>query len=243
MLRAAEDDAASPRLQPLGVSASLRASIQTRLAIVLTLATLLAPPAQAAKKLPPCPPKAAQLFIAPMGEPFRAGPDAPDPMTVWFVRLDADRDGRITPAEFAADADRFFARLDTDRDGELIPSEVTAYERDIAPEIRLYTPRGAAGMRPPTRAERKKAEGYGDPLGAGRWAFLNIPEPVAAADADFNRGVSLAEFRAAAADRFAQLDKAKAGALTLATLPKTPAQSAATNCDPTRVAPPPKRPR
>ena len=55
--------------------------------------------------------------------------------------------------------------------------------------------------------------------------------------------MSLAEFRAAAADRFAQMDKAKRGFLDLAGLPKTPAQAAVTACDPTLAPPPPKRPR
>ncbi len=209
----------------------------------LLLALLASAPALAKPKLPPCPLKVAQLFMAPMGEPFRAGPDAPYPVAAWFAQVDVNRDGRISPAEFIADADRFFAKLDLDHDGELIPSEVSAYERDIAPEIRLYAARGVVGMRAPTKKERKKAQEYGAPLGAGRWAFLNIPQPVAAADADLNRGVSLVEFRAAAADRFAQLDKGKTGFLDLATLPKTPAQAAATECDPTRLLPPPKRPR
>ena len=205
------------------------------------MALAVAVPAPARTKLPPCPPKTAQLFVAPMGEPFRAGPDAPDPMGAWFAQLDANRDGRITLAEFTADADRFFAKLDLDHDGELIPAEVSAYERDVAPEIRLYAPRSAIGaLKPPTSKERKKALQYGAPLGAGRWAFLNIPEPVAAADADFNRGVSRAEFRAAAADRFGQLDVAKRGYLDLAGLPKTPAQAAATACDPTLPYVPPK---
>lgn len=210
-------------------------------AILLALA--FATPAIAAKALPPCPARTAQLFIGPMGEPFRAGADGPDPMTMWFAQLDANRDGRISLAEFTADADRFFARLDSDRDGELIPSEVSAYERDIAPEIRLYAPRGVAGMQPPTRKERKAAQAYGGPLGAGRWSFLNIPQPIAGADADFNRGVSQAEFRAAAADRFAQIDKAKAGFLTVAALPKTPAQAALAACDPTLPAPRPRQAR
>ncbi|TVV72883.1 hypothetical protein FOY91_13410 [Sphingomonas solaris] len=182
-----------------------------------------------------------------MGQPFRAAADAADPAGAWFAQADADRDGRITPAEFAADADRFFTTLDTDRDGELIPAEVSAYERNVAPEIRLYAPRAPGPLRAPTRKERKAAGEYGMPLGAGRWSFLNIPEPVAAADADFNRGVTRAEFAAAAADRFRQIDAAQAGGkrgtLDPATLPKTPAQAAVTACDPTRVAPPPKRPR
>jgi hypothetical protein len=53
-----------------------------------------------------------------------------------------------------------------------------------------------------------------------------MPEPVAAADADFNRAISLAEFREAATARFQLLDKARTGKLTVpmleAMLPKLP---------------------
>ena len=48
--------------------------------------------------------------------------------------------------------------------------------------------------------------------------MLNIPQPVAAADADFNRGVSRDEFREAAAARFTLLDTAHAGRIGLAQL-------------------------
>ncbi|MET0270711.1 MAG: hypothetical protein ABW173_09810 [Sphingomonas sp.] len=209
------------------------------------LAALAAAPAVAARKPPPCPPKAAQLFLAPMGQPFRAGADAPDPMAAWIAQADADRDGTVSRGEFLADADAFFARLDLDRDGELIPSEISPYEMGV-PETRLYAPRGAGAPAP--RQKRKKDERYDVPAaGAGRYAFLNIPQPVASADADFNRGVTRAEFAAAAADRFARIDAGQAGGATgrldPAKLPKTPAQKAATGCDPTRPPPAPKAPR
>jgi hypothetical protein len=51
-----------------------------------------------------------------------------------------------------------------------------------------------------------------------RYALLNIPEPVISADADFNRGVSIEEFRRAASKRFQLLDLNHTGRLTLATL-------------------------
>lgn len=58
--------------------------------------------------------------------------------------------------------------------------------------------------------------------GAGRFSWLDLPEPVASADADFNRGVSRAEFADAAARRFLLLDTAHTGALTFDTLPPLP---------------------
>jgi Ca2+-binding EF-hand superfamily protein len=54
--------------------------------------------------------------------------------------------------------------------------------------------------------------------GAGRYGLLEIPEPVASADADFNRGVSAEEFRQAAIARFQLLDINHTGRLTLAQL-------------------------
>jgi Ca2+-binding EF-hand superfamily protein len=58
--------------------------------------------------------------------------------------------------------------------------------------------------------------------GAGRYSFINIPEPVISADADFNRGVSRAEFLAAAAKRFVMLDANHDGRLTRDELPPLP---------------------
>jgi Ca2+-binding EF-hand superfamily protein len=53
---------------------------------------------------------------------------------------------------------------------------------------------------------------------SGRYALLNIPEPVISADADFNRGVSAEEFRRAASKRFQLLDLSHTGRLTLPVL-------------------------
>ena len=52
----------------------------------LALSSMPAP----AAKLPPCQPKHDQLFIAPMGEPFRAGPNDPYPSALWFARADTN---------------------------------------------------------------------------------------------------------------------------------------------------------
>ena len=53
---------------------------------------------------------------------------------------------------------------------------------------------------------------------AGRYGLLQIPEPVMAADSNFNRGVSAAEFQNAATARFQLLDFNHRGRLTLAEL-------------------------
>jgi len=168
------------------------------------------------------------LFISPMGEPFRPKPDNSDPEKVWFDAADANHDGRLTLGEMRADADRFFKTLDLNHDGQLLPEEVYAYEQNVAPEVRLYQSRGDADdKRDRPKGEKKRPVDYGGAIGAGRYAFFNIPNPVASADADINRAVDRSEFLAAAADRFNLLDPNQKKALTLADLPHTPAQVAA----------------
>lgn len=190
-------------------------------------------PAGARDKLPDDAPTCAApgtrlLFVSPMGEPFRAAAGGAFPSAAWFAAADRDHDGAIDRTELIADADRFFRTLDGDHDGRLTPEEVTAYERDIAPEIALFGPRWReqAQEERPRRAPRAGEGDYGGPLGAGRYAWLNIPEPVSSADADIDRAVSAREFAQSAGRRFEALDPAGRGRLTLAALPKTPAQQA-----------------
>ncbi|MBA2935396.1 EF-hand domain-containing protein [Sphingomonas sp. CGMCC 1.13654] len=175
-----------------------------------------------------CGPPFAKVYIAPMGEPIRTDGFI-DPMRKWFDQADADHNGKLTLAELQADSDRFFSTLDKDKSGELDPQEMSDYENIVAPEIKLYQP-GQDG-KPRTgeqRHEAKKAArsraNYEAPYGAGLWASLNIPEPIAAADYDLNRGISRAELAQAAVNRWPLLDPQGLGYLSYATLPKSPAQ-------------------
>ncbi|NUR11728.1 MAG: EF-hand domain-containing protein [Bradyrhizobium sp.] len=173
-------------------------------------------------------------FISPMGEPFRARTRTDDTLALWFARADANRDGTITPDEMQADAARFFATLDTNSDGEIDPEELVHYEWEVAPDIQVSAkmrpaPGETAEFREKSRRDadlaalddedfpkrRGKKSKQGNLEGAARYGLLNLPEPVAAADADFNRGVSLEEFRLAAASRFQILDTARQGRLSL----------------------------
>jgi hypothetical protein len=186
-----------------------------------------------------CGPPFARVYISPMGEPYRSD-GTTDPEVAWFARADADHDGRLTLAEFTADAARFFATLDTNHDGEIDPQEMIVYERDVAPEIRLFQldkELDREEHRPRTGAERKAAKkaardryDYVAAYGAGRFASLNIPEPVVSADLDINRGVSRAEFATVAAQRFQTLDSASQTYLTTAGLPRSPAQQEIDAC-------------
>jgi hypothetical protein len=92
-------------------------------------------------------PRRAALFISPAGEPFRADRGEPYPVAAWFIRADANGDGKLTKDEFVADAARFFATLDTNHDGVIDGLELKAYETEVAPEITADRGGGEAGPR------------------------------------------------------------------------------------------------
>ncbi len=184
-------------------------------------------------------------FISPMGEPFRAHSATDDTLADWFNGADRNHDGILTAAEMQADAERFFATLDTNHDGQIDPDELAHYEYEIAPEIQVMSrTRRVAGQPAPAAKDatldddrprdsqrerkRRREEGYaslgfgGALQGAARYSLLNMPEPVAAADTDFNRAISLQEFREAAVARFQLLDSAHAGRIGLAQLEAMP---------------------
>lgn len=199
--------------------------------------------------LPPTPPGGhpqphGRLFISPMGEPFQGE----DPIAAWFAGADRNHDGVVTQAEFLADADRFFTQLDRGHDGEIDPDDIDYYETVLAPEIRTGgdgvasgggRSRGSGGSGGGRHGGGggRRGGGSGDSdssgstapsgpayddvaRGAARFGFFNYPEPITAADTNLNRGVDRAEFRHAAEERFAMLDKKGDGRLTLEELPK-----------------------
>lgn len=189
------------------------------LALLLTLAA--AAPAQP----PPPLPGAGGLFLSPMGEPFRGQGTAVDNVGAWFTAADRDRDDGLTVAELRQDAARFFALLDSDGNGELGPSEIARYENEIAPEVQVGLQMRGSGFGDwrGRGSRRRRVATYDEGIqGAGRYAFLNIPQPVIAADSDMNRGVSIAEFAEAAGERFALLDSNRDGRLARAELPPLP---------------------
>jgi hypothetical protein len=175
------------------------------------------------------------LFISPMGEPFRNR--SGDALADWFNQADLNHDGQLTLDEMQKDAERFFAVLDVGRDGEIDPDDVTRYENVVAPEVGSGPHLGLA-MMDPSGGDRPGGGrggrhhggshhhwgggGGGESLdghqGAARYGLLDLPEPVVSADSDFNRGVSLNEFRQAAGQRFIALDLNHRGRLTLAEL-------------------------
>ena len=158
-------------------------------------------------------------FVSPMGEPFRSD-DTLSGAEHWFVQADADRDGRLTLAEFQTDAARFFAALDTDHDGTIGPDELERYETIVAPEVRVGSTYGDVSKATTDSDGKIVDPPYPTRLGAGRYGYLAAPEPVAAADTNLDRGVTRAEFAQAAKVRFKALDRNGDGAITRAELPK-----------------------
>ena len=189
------------------------------------------------------------LFVSPAGEPFRRSEGGPEPMRAWFDQADADHDGNLTWPEFEADFVRYFAVLDADHDGEIGPDEVAHYEGSIFPQMATRGFGGGAGMRHGGmrgggiggdmrgmgrgRGGGMRYGGGGRPggggmammAGAARFGLLPIAHPIMDADTDFNRGVSLAEFRQAAAHRFAMLNTGNTGRLSFAQLVQTRMQA------------------
>ena len=190
------------------------------------------------------------VFIAPMGKPFRAKAGAPYPVVDWFKAADKNGDGKIDHAEFIADAGAFFDLLDVNHDGILSSYEVVAYERGVAPEILGLTVtvgdlRGGRAGPAHDGARLWRAQFSGNelsdvpvyshggaadsnpgqpevvPEGAAPFSFLNVPEPLAAADVDFSGRITKANFLKVADRRFNMLDSSQDGFLVLAKLPKT----------------------
>jgi hypothetical protein len=179
-------------------------------------------------------------FISPMGEPFRAKVPHDDPEADWFRQADRNHDGYLTPDEMVQDAARFFEILDTNHNGVIDPDEIQYYEEDIAPEVGgepadLRGPAPSSGSDSAASSDTSGGDpdyaagqyatrvsgGGGDdrsPSGAGRYALLNIPEPVTGADTDLNGLVTQSEFRRAALRRFQLLDASHSGRLTLSLL-------------------------
>ena len=115
-----------------------------------------------------------------------------------------------------ADAERFFTALDSDQDGRIDSEERMIYESEdrAGGSDPIQTGSGnAPGRRPPPRRSSGEDRDRGDRRwrvngidgyqldglqGAARYGLLNLPEPVAGADANFDRSYSLDEFRRAA---------------------------------------------
>jgi hypothetical protein len=192
-----------------------------RLIPPIVLLSLLAAGGGACGAPAPPPGGPSVLFISPSGEPFRGRPDQPYPVAAWFAQADANHDGQLSRQEFVADAMRFFGVLDIRKDGRIDNDEVRYYEQVLVPEV-------LAGANAPPPDQGSGDDGGSQPKltgprrdGAAPYGLLGEPEPVTASNLSFSGSITPADFQRRAEQRFARLDTAATGYLTLAGLPRT----------------------
>lgn len=184
---------------------------------------------------PPLQRPPARVFLSPSGEPFRRSADMPDPLAAWFAQADTGRLGYLDRAEFRADATRFFHRLDENGDGIVDGFEVQDYESKVVPELADWSEGIPVSDMGSGRHDHDGGPGgHGD--GHGRRdhghqppggdhqrnsrapaiaQLIAEPEPVTAADFNFDSHITLDEWMRATDARFAVLDKDHTGKLTL----------------------------
>lgn len=182
------------------------------------------------------------------GEPLMGGgANCADRQAQWLARADTSRDGRLDLAEFRADGARWFSTMDLDTDGQVTPQELRKVRASLGgggpgrgsgeDRDRGDGPRDGRGAR----------GGFGDDSGAGS-GLLNAgpgggrggpgrgpggdtppgggrgfgasaePDPVMAADANFDFAVSRQEYEAYTGRKFALLDVNRDGSLVAAEL-------------------------
>ncbi|MFT4076767.1 MAG: hypothetical protein QM647_14680 [Asticcacaulis sp.] len=173
------------------------------------------------------------IFFSPSGQPFRSAANEPYPVMKWFQQVDTDKDGKISHDEFVADATHFFNSLDLNHDGYINSPENTNYETKVAPEIQVVDPRvkqpknyvaqpdDSGQVSDPTAGRYQKQL-----IGASQYGLIDEPQPIRAADANFDFRVKSDEWLAATNQRFTILDRNGDGFITPDELPKTPSQLA-----------------
>ena len=169
------------------------------------------------------------VYISLMGEPYWTNSVGEHPFDQWVKMADQDGDGAISGVEFRSDADAFFQSLDTNDDMIIDADEMAVYER-LAPGQTRAAGGGAklpSSARPKATFSTPVAKGQvaivasGDAPsatrihpGGGRINYSEVPQPVAMADHNLDRRVTLEEFRKTAGRRFSNYDVDKDGRLT-----------------------------
>ena len=169
------------------------------------------------------------VYMSLMGEPYWTNSAGVHPLDQWLEMADADDDGAVSNPEFLKDADAFFTSLDLDGDKIIDGDEMAKYEQ-LAPGRTRAAGGGAvmpSSARPKPTSSTATEKGQvaivtgGDAPsasrihpGGGRINFAEVPQPVAMADANLDRRVTVEEFRRTATRRFSNYDVDKDGRLT-----------------------------
>jgi len=161
------------------------------------------------------------VYMSLMGEIFRTNDAGQAPFDQWFRLADGDSDGGISRLEFRADAQSFFESLDTNGDKVIDGDEMKVYEEGAPSRSRVAGGGGPerSSVRPTAKASSKVEKGQvalvttGDAPSATRIHpgdtridFSEVPQPVAMADLNIDRRVTLDEFMKTASKRFANYD-------------------------------------
>lgn len=169
------------------------------------------------------------VYMSLMGEPFRTNEAGKQPFDQWLKLADQDGDGAVSRLEFRSDAEAFFANLDSNGDKVIDADEMAAYEQ-MAPG-RTRAAGGGAQMpsskRPKPQSSTPVEKGQVAIVasgnvpsatrvhpGGGRINFAEVPQPVAMADLNLDRRVTLDEFTKTAGRRFSNYDVDQDGRLT-----------------------------
>lgn len=195
-----------------------------RLALVLIASCLAAQPGSARTIF-----SKSNVYLSLMGEPFRTNEAGEAPFDQWFKLADQDSDGGISRLEFRKDAEAFFAALDANGDKVIDGDEMAQYE-NLAPSRTRVAGGGGpekSSSRPQAKSSAPVDKGQvalvttGDAPSASRIHpgdsrinYSEVPQPVAMADLNIDRRVTLEEFTKTATRRFANYDVDQDGKLT-----------------------------
>lgn len=167
----------------------------------------------------------------PRNGPGRGGPPHAMMQEVTFVKLlklaDADKDGKITPAEMTALEDKMFTAIDANKDGSLTPGEIRTYGKAQMEAFRKDHPRpdkdGDDKDGKPGRDGKDGPRGEGPHKGKhGRQGGPMGGMMMRMADTDENGQISKAEATAASDKLFKMMDRNSDGVISIDDMPDSP---------------------
>ncbi len=166
------------------------------------------------------------VYMSLMGEPFRTNESGEHPFDQWLQLADSDSDGGISRLEFRGDAEAFFAALDANGDKVIDVDEMAEYERGAPSRTRFAGGPNASSSRPKPKSSAPVEEGQVAIVSSGtvpsatrihpggKSTYAEVPQPVAMADLNLDRRMTLDEFVKTAARRFTNYDVDQDGRLT-----------------------------